>query len=175
MLFYYVIIGWNSEPSYVLPLPSLIHGFYKLVHLAHTNFLCIPQRPLSYMRRMYMYIGALHNVLLRTHLIMPGTRALVEVVSSVELRSPKRAFLPRWIAISSRFFWKCPPSQTRLACSLFPPLIQHHGCLPLLQRVLVSISTLPNFSVMSLDGSAYHWWLNCMEPGERRLWSLSPN
>ena len=29
-------------------------------------------------------------------------------------------------------------------------------------------------NVMNLDGSVYHWWLNRMEPGERRLWRLSP-
>ena len=38
------------------------------------HFLCIPQRPLSYLMRMYMYVGALHNVLMWTHLIVLGTR-----------------------------------------------------------------------------------------------------
>ena len=53
---------------------------------------------------------------------------------------------------SSRFFWTCPPSPTRLTCSLLPPFMQHHGCLSLLQRVLVS-SILSQFQV------AIKWWL----------------
>ena len=30
-------------------------------------------------------------------------------------------------------------------------------------------------NVMNLDGFVYHRWLNCIEPGENRLWSLSPS
>ena len=37
--------------------------------------------------------------------------------------------------------------------ALFPPLMQHHGYLSLLQRVSVSISTLPNSRL------PFRWWL----------------
>ena len=44
-------------------------GFCKLTYLTHTT---PPQRPLNFLMR--MYVSALHNVLLWTLLIMPGTR-----------------------------------------------------------------------------------------------------
>ena len=60
-----------------------------------------------------------------------------------------------WMTTSSRFSWICPPSLTRLACCLFPPLMQVCGCLSLLQRVLDSILTLPNFRLLSSGGLAW--------------------
>ena len=62
---------------------------------------------------------------------------------------------PSWMTTSSRFFWICPPSLTRLTCCLFPPFMQVHGCLLLLQRVLVSIFTLPNFRLPLSVGVAW--------------------
>ena len=71
------------------------------------------------------------------------------------LRSPKRTFPPSWSIISSMFFWTCSLFLTRLACYLFPPLMQHHGYLSLLQRVLVSILTLPNSRLPLSGGLAW--------------------
>ena len=67
----------------------------------------------------------------------------------------KKPLLQSWMTTSSRFSWICPPSLTRLACCLFPPLMQVHGCLLLLQRVLDSILTLPNFRLLSGGGLAW--------------------
>ena len=149
-------------PSFAFPEASVNLSYWLAPHL-----LCIPQSPLSYLMR--MYISALHNVLLWTHLIMPGTRlnwAWVEVVrvSVPSHNTPLQLTLPRflpvvlalnrnttlpqqfsclillyhhwrqliqkhfcwlrspksasWMTTSSRFFWTCPPSPTRLACCL---------------------------------------------------------
>ena len=56
-----------------------------------------------------------------------------------------------WMTTSSRLYLTCPPSLTRLACCLFPPLMQVHGCLLLGQKVLDSL-TLPNFRLPSSGG-----------------------
>ena len=71
------------------------------------------------------------------------------------MQSPKRASPPSWMTTSSRFSWICPPLLTRLACCLFPPLMQVCGCLLLLQRVLDSILTLPNFRLLPSGGLAW--------------------
>ena len=48
------------DPQVAFTLLRIRGGFCKLIHLARTTLLCIPQKPLKFL--MPMYVSALHNV-----------------------------------------------------------------------------------------------------------------
>ena len=125
---------WVCIPTHNPPLQLILPRFVPLV-LALSRNTTLPQQ-----------ISCL--ILLHHHqrqLTIRGT----SVYSGHTGASP-----PSWMTTSSRFFWTCLPSPTRLTCCLFPPFMQHHDWLSLVQRALVSILTLPNSRLPLIGGLA---------------------